>query len=76
MNETVKKQSTMIMEKEELVMAMITCPECRKEISDKSKKCIHCGKILEEEVVPKKFCSECGKEVEIDAIECPYCGCP
>lgn len=71
-----KVQSTMIMEKEELVMAMITCPECGKEISDKSKKCIHCGKILEEEVVPKKFCSECGKEVEIDALECPYCGCP
>lgn len=24
-------------------MALITCPECEKEISDKSKQCIHCG---------------------------------
>ena len=58
------------------VMAMITCPECGQEISDKSKKCIHCGKVLVEENVPKKFCSECGKEVEISATECPYCGYP
>ena len=57
-------------------MAMITCPECGKEISDKSKKCIHCRKVLVEEVIPKKFCSECGKEVDISATECPYCGCP
>lgn len=57
-------------------MAMITCPECGQEISDKSKKCVHCGKVLVEEVTPKKFCSECGKEVDISATECPYCGCP
>ena len=57
-------------------MAMITCPECGQEISDKSKKCIHCGKVLVEENVPNKFCSECGKEVEISATECPYCGYP
>lgn len=24
-------------------MALIKCPECGKEISDKAKKCIHCG---------------------------------
>lgn len=24
-------------------MSLITCPECGKEISDKSKQCIHCG---------------------------------
>lgn len=57
-------------------MAMIQCPECGQEISDKAKKCIHCGKILIEEVLPKKFCSDCGKEITIDAVECPYCGCP
>lgn len=39
-----KVQSTMIMEKEELVMAMITCPECGKEISDKSKNAFIVGK--------------------------------
>lgn len=57
-------------------MAIIQCPECGKEISDKAKKCVHCGIILAEEVLPKKFCSDCGKEVPIDAAECSYCGCP
>ncbi|MCM1124676.1 MAG: zinc-ribbon domain-containing protein [Eubacterium sp.] len=53
---------------------MIKCPECEKEISDKAKKCIHCGMVLPEE--QKKYCSDCGKEISIDAAECPYCGCP
>lgn len=57
-------------------MAMIICPECGQEISDKSKRCIHCGKVLVEEIIPKKFCSECGKEVDVSVTECPYCGCP
>lgn len=29
-------------------MALIKCPECGKEISDKSKQCIHCGYPLDE----------------------------
>ena len=29
-------------------MALIECPECKKQISDKSKQCIHCGYPLEE----------------------------
>lgn len=57
-------------------MAMIQCPECGQEVSDKAKKCVHCGKVLIAEVLPKKFCSDCGKEIAIDAVECPYCGCP
>ena len=57
-------------------MAMIQCPECEQEVSDKAKKCIHCGKVLIEEVQPKKFCAECGKEIPIDSQECPFCGCP
>ena len=57
-------------------MAMIPCPDCGQEISDKAKKCIHCGKILIEEVKPLKYCAECGKEIEFDATDCPFCGCP
>lgn len=57
-------------------MAIILCPDCGQEISDKAKKCIHCGKVLIEEVPPKKFCAECGKEIDIAAEECPFCGCP
>ena len=57
-------------------MAMIKCPECGQEISDKAKKCVHCGKILIEEKPATKVCSDCGKENPIDATECVHCGCP
>ena len=36
------------------VMAMINCPECGQEISDKAKKCIHCGKVFVEEEIIKE----------------------
>jgi len=57
-------------------MAMINCPECGQEISDKAKKCIHCGKAFAEEKPETKVCSECGKEIPVDVTECPFCGCP
>ena len=59
-------------------MAMINCPECGQEISDKAKKCIHCGKVfVEEEVIKEEIkCEECGVVLaETDEI-CPNCGCP
>ena len=36
-------------------MALIKCPECGKKISDKSKKCIHCGTIIENPKISKSF---------------------
>lgn len=57
-------------------MAMINCPECGQEISDKAKKCIHCGKVLIEEKPKTKICGECGQEVPVEATECGFCGCP
>ncbi len=57
-------------------MAMIQCPKCGQEISDKASKCIHCEKVLIEEVQPTKYCAECGKEISFDLQECPFCGCP
>jgi transcription initiation factor TFIIIB Brf1 subunit/transcription initiation factor TFIIB len=58
-------------------MAMIKCPECGEEISDKAKKCIHCGKVLiEGDSTSEIKCSECGTLLfEKDEI-CPNCGCP
>lgn len=55
-------------------MAMIQCPNCSGSISDKAKKCIHCGY----ELIPegKKKCVECGAELEDTATVCPKCGCP
>lgn len=55
-------------------MAMIICPNCGEQVSDKAKKCVHCGVVLIEE--EKKKCAECGAELEEESTECPNCGCP
>lgn len=55
-------------------MALIHCPECGKEISDKAEKCIHCGHVMKEQ--PKIICEDCGNEIPEDATVCPTCGCP
>ena len=63
-------------------MAMISCPNCGKQISDRAKACPGCGYVLhkKEEAVeeqPKKiFCEECGTEITPDMEVCPNCGCP
>lgn len=37
-------------------MAMIKCPGCGQEISDKAERCVHCGMILEKAIEkPKKI---------------------
>lgn len=50
-------------------MALINCPECGKEISDKAVSCPNCGAI-----VKKKFCQHCGEQIDSDCIICPKCG--
>lgn len=55
-------------------MAIITCLNCGEQVSDKAKKCVHCGMVLIE--VEKKRCVECGTELEEGTTECPNCGCP
>lgn len=55
-------------------MAMIKCPKCNKDISDKSNKCIHCGYDLETRNIKK--CVECGTKLENNMTICPQCGCP
>lgn len=35
-------------------MALIKCPECQKEISDKSDSCIHCGNPLKAKILQGK----------------------
>lgn len=45
-------------------MALINCPECGKEISDKSKQCIHCGYPLEQ----KNICLVNGKEHDLSFL--------
>lgn len=55
-------------------MAMTTCPNCGEQISDKAKKCVHCGTVLVPE--EKKYCPDCGAELEEGMDICPKCGCP
>ncbi|MBQ8325555.1 MAG: zinc ribbon domain-containing protein [Lachnospiraceae bacterium] len=59
-------------------MAMINCPECGQDISDKAAMCVHCGMVFGEAWKNKVElrCEECGASlVETDNM-CPKCGCP
>lgn len=67
-------------------MALIKCPECGKEISDKADKCINCGFPLEEflkkhaeqkcpecnskDIDAEGYCNNCGYKVSEKAFEC------
>lgn len=51
-------------------MALINCPECGKEISDKAGSCPNCGTPLGN----KKFCKFCGEKIDKECIVCPKCG--
>lgn len=65
-------------------MALIKCPECGKEISDKAVSCPNCGYPLEiyskeSEKIPvqksiSKHCQNCGKQVPFYQTKCPNCG--
>lgn len=55
-------------------MAMIICPNCGEQVSDKAKKCVHCGIVLIQE--EKRRCSECGEELDEEDTVCTNCGCP
>ena len=60
-------------------MALISCPNCGKQVSDKAPSCPSCGCVLFEEE-PKKLnviiCEDCGFEVPDGVESCPNCGCP
>ena len=55
-------------------MALIQCPNCGKEISDKAQSCVYCGCTFSQEA--KKTCPECGNEIDQDVTACPRCGYP
>lgn len=62
-------------------MALISCPNCGKQISEKAETCPGCGYVLKkkeetEELQEKRFCEECGAEITSDMDTCPNCGCP
>ena len=62
-------------------MAMISCPNCGKQISDRAKTCPGCGYVLQtkeaiKEQPEKMVCEECGSEITPEMEVCPNCGCP
>lgn len=60
-------------------MALITCKNCGKEVSDRAKICPACGTVLIEDVVEEAkplICEECGSEIPEGSEACPNCGCP
>lgn len=54
-------------------MALITCPECGKEVSDKATSCPNCGTPLNN-TKSKKYCQHCGDLIDKDCVVCPKCG--
>ena len=68
------------------IMALIKCPECGKQISDKALTCIHCGYPISctsavannqdtsNSSRSKKMCPNCKKEIAGFASSCIYCG--
>ena len=54
-------------------MAIIKCPECGHQVSDKAATCPSCGVGIAGKVTP---CPECGAIVFNDQAECPVCHRP
>ncbi len=54
-------------------MALISCPECGKEISDKAASCPNCGSPINDSA-NKKFCQHCGASIDKECVVCPKCG--
>ncbi len=56
-------------------MALIRCPQCQNEISDRASKCPNCG--YEMYMTGEfGFCEECGKPLKPNVSSCQNCGCP
>lgn len=62
-------------------MAIIKCPSCGSDVSEKASECPHChakldhGTLVADE--PKsQVCSECGATIPQGAATCPNCGAP
>ena len=64
-------------------MALITCPECGKRVSNKAEVCPNCGFPLSgyqtppsEDVRIVYVCPDCKTEMKNACDNCPKCGCP
>lgn len=58
-------------------MALIKCPECGKEVSNKAAACPYCGMPfmeMEESLLSKYVCLKCGERLPENVMSCPKCG--
>ena len=63
-------------------MALMNCPSCGKQVSDRAEKCPGCGYIISGgsfsnngEERPGIVCDECGTVIPYCSAACPGCGC-
>lgn len=60
-------------------MALISCPDCKKDVSENAETCINCGCPISSYVTLVKSqdvsCGECGNKYPFDKGLCPKCGC-
>ena len=54
-------------------MALVTCPECGREVSDKAASCPGCGAPVDTSS-RKKYCQHCGSQIDQNCVVCPMCG--
>jgi RNA polymerase subunit RPABC4/transcription elongation factor Spt4 len=63
-------------------MALISCPECAQQLSDRAPTCPHCGCPIAAPVSVSQTarppsgrkCEHCKSEVDPEATVCPFCG--
>lgn len=55
-------------------MALMKCPECGKEVSDKAAVCPNCGVEIAPAEVKAIICPECGSEINPAQNICKNCG--
>lgn len=54
-------------------MALITCKECGKEVSEQATNCPNCGAPINQ-AANQKHCKHCGELIDKDCVICPKCG--
>jgi double zinc ribbon protein len=71
------------LKRERQKMALMSCPECSREISNKAEACPHCGfpvarmaklQVTPEPILDVVCCLDCKKEFPFSDDVCPYCG--
>lgn len=55
-------------------MALIECPECGNQVSDKASACPHCGCPISISNSSQIECPNCGMAIDSSCEECPICG--